>query len=1247
MEFDNEISLQLQTAQELGIPKRFLVEEENIIPKIVTLIDTGKTLSQLYEIFDTIFPEDLAMLYAKKEIRVLDMKEVLKKINEFYSSLKMPKITDANELNLLITEWDKKYQKWLEKDRDEYEKILTIQEEMGKYEPLERSPIKIESTIIFSEMQFKNGMSPLPEDGYEIFDMAIPNKGIPFIKWNTNLIDVENSELIKIYKGERSEDMPDFSSILHNTNLKETLNTFYLSIHNKDSFLKSSYNLQTNTLKLKVPIEEENDKFSLIKQITDVLPLDTKTIDEKSIAGEFYIYDSEVNLLVLSHMIFNDELFRNYLFQKEMGNSSIYSTKNTIKLFFRSVQSSENKEENEPNSSVSFYVSQLFAKGGEMVSIKEENSIKRKKLSAGFPYLHIRISSANSIEVAESFINIFTRLLNRYKEEVDKIEKLYSSYITEFLEYKTLDISRTRKDADTKIGKLKQVAPDLFIADYARRCLCQFQPIPIDDDEIEPWKNKTFMHQGKMRERQILAFPPNQPRWNFVCPDNKFPFPGVKVNKLANKDVYPGLPCCFVKDQIGTVKSNYNKLYGANMKVDDLADDEFEEEFEIAQIIEKEKEEEEIQGEDEDEDETPESQESSFQENVIKTDKIVNVDRYGAVPTPISELFRKFFPTVRRRGVPRSVNSLLHCISIAVQDKNYINAKDREKYVSLMRQSIANMVEPGLLKQELYDFKYEDIASRLKSDEFLDPNLYYRAVEEAYKINIFVFTPTLDEIKRLRNKEESIGSICLPRYKLFSSRSPRLERPTICIYRTLGSESDLLTYPQCELIVGYDKEEISIFRESVTQMLFSALNTINKTISWDLIQSDGSGNRHAKGNKDIEISAHENLYSKINYYTVTMKLAKRQYIDEYGKMRGLYLGNDMMIIFSASQPENLQVGSEIVRTDYKNAIRMFGEPIAVSINKDRVDGLWYSILSLAYGIYVPIKEVSKNTFPNLVIGPGNPLGKELGQDLVKRLVKLKRDLDFILQVMKWLLILSRMNIEDFFRSYVTIAGDANVDSSTIYDFSKIGRKFPIVNGISEGIDEMNKRVPSLFKQGKVYIYSEKMLLGLKYLLNMYMKEYVRDITPIPKAIKRKYLTEQDFISYSGVALFFSEKEMKIWLDNLRRNYEISSTITVNNAVNSDPYIYMAPDKHIYLVQNVMEGDIQRALNVGYYWDKYKVNPGFRSPEYDEEENLKYVIYSISPGNTIIPYENRAGDSLDYISILRYNDFSFACMLRLL
>ena len=1259
MEFANDISLQLKRSQELGIPKKFLVGNENIIPKILTLIDAGKSLIELYTIFETVMPQDLAMLYAKKE-RNMDRKLLLKKINDFYTLLKLDKILDTNELTLLVEDWDKKFRNLVEKDRDEYERILIVEEEMAKYEPLERSPLKIESTILVAEMQFKDTKKTVkPEDGYEVFDLTVPNRTVPYVKWRTNLIDIDIPELIKIYKGERSEDMPDFNKILQTSNQKELLNTIYLTVQKsdtlegKDAFIKANYNIQKNELRLKLPIDNDGksektsgDKYNLLQKIVNVLPVETKTVDEKSIAGEVYVYDINVNLLLLSHMLLNDELFRNYLFQKEMSNTAVYTTKNTLKIFFRSTGSFLSSDEEEDDSaSVSFYINQLFSKGGE--------NLGGRKLGLGTPYVQIKITSADSIDVAEQFIGIMVRLLQRYKEEQGKIEKLYLSYIPEFLEYKTLDItSRSRKDVATKIAQLKSVAPDLFIADYARKCLCQFQPIPIDDDEVEAWRNKTFTYQGKERTREVLAFPPSNPRWNFVCPDDKYPFPGVKTNKLSNRDAYPGLPCCFVKEQIGSPKSNYEKLYGKGKE--DVED----EEGEVEEVID-EVEREEIEGEEveeseieEKESEIPKSQEKhetsqkyeTSESHMIKTDKIIGVDRYGIVPNAISELFggeRK----IRRKGVIRSINSLLHAVSIAVKDKNYLAAKDKEKYVSLMRQSIANVTKPGLLKQELYDFKEQDIERRLKSNEFLDPNIYFRAIEDAYKINLFVFAPSLNEERRLRDKEESIGAMCLPRYKLFSARTPRFDRLSVCIYRTMGSESDILSYPQCELLVALqDGEENSLFDEEVTEVLFTALNEINKIISWELVKSDG-----------VDLVAHENLYSRLDYFGLTKRRAIAQYIDEYGKMRGLYLDKNILMIFTSAQPENLAVRTEITRADYRDVLSLFGNPIALSEpRKGIIDGFWYSVLDLSYGIYVPIVEIAKDKIGgellNIEVGPNNPLGESSGKDKARRIVKLKRDLDFILQIFKWFLSISKLPVNVLLEKFVVV-GEDNVgdrDSGNIYDFSRIGRTFPEAKNLEEAMKKMRERVPSFFREDKIYVYSQKMLEGIRYLLNMYVKEYSKDLAYVPKSIQRKYLTEEDFIAYSGVALFFNEREMNMWLDEFKKSYEILKSISIQNAIHSDPFFYLnSTDGHIYLIQNVSEGDIRKALNVGYYWNKYRVNPGFRSPPYDEEEVLNYVIYSISPANTIVPYENHAGDDLNYISILRYNDFAFACMIVIL
>ena len=65
-----------------------------------------------------------------------------------------------------------------------------------------------------------------------------------------------------------------------------------------------------------------------------------------------------------------------------------------------------------------------------------------------------------------------------------------------------------------------------------------------------------------------------------------------------------------------------------------------------------------------------------------------------------------------------------------------------------------------------------------------------------------------------------------------------------------------------------------------------------------------------------------------------------------------------MTIIPPSSPENIPNSSEIVRTNYKNVESIFGKPVAGSIDKNgNVDGLWFSILDIVYGIYVPITPV--------------------------------------------------------------------------------------------------------------------------------------------------------------------------------------------------------------------------------------------------------------------------------------------------
>jgi hypothetical protein len=1266
-QFDNELSILLREANKLRTPSKFLRYEKgkiyNTYIEIQSLIPTGITLEKLYEMFETILPEDLVMIFSQVKGFTNDN---LQTVNNFYKLLELSPIQDLGEYKLLYDEWINKNRKAFDVDMNKLKTIEKLQKELKKYKPLEYSPIKLVSSILYLNLEKKGQRDDDKDkeekeniDPYEIFDLTIPNQTLPYIKWNitqsTENVISSKHELYKLYTGKNLEDRLDYNKIISPFS-KEKANSFTFSVWkgegennkeidltkintSKESFLKANYNLTDNLLKLKLPIDEGNDIQSrILNRITEVFPLKVTNIKESKIAAEAYIYNLEFNDLLLSHLILNHEIMNIYLFVNE-SSSSVVNKKN-IKIYFRSA--SEIFKEGELSYTVAFTLTQHTAKGGEVLPLSSSSKQKTITLEKGTPYVTIKISSADSLKVAEDFLKIFVRLMSYYKENEKDAEDLYLTFIPEYQIQEKNIVEKIYSSSDTKINRLKQAAPDVFVPGYARKCLCQFQPIAIEENEIDDWTQQKITYRGEEIERQVLSFPPDNPKYYFVCPDDNYPFPGVKRNKLENKELYPGLPCCFKDNQIDSIKSKYNQIYGQQKKSIPPK------EIKIP-----------LSGK------SPES-------HIIKTDKIAPINRYGVLPNAIEDLLNNVLKSntkgkeskrqILRRGVPHDTNSLLHCISIAASDKKYTGSiEEKQEYIKKIRMLIGKRINSNVCKSELYDFTEQEIKeSLLDNDVFLDPNLYFRALEESYRVNLWIFAPSKDERKRLLNKEPSSGVLETPRFKLFPVRTPRPDRSNICIYRTLGSESDSLQIPQCELIVWKgERDEQTLFDRDMFDLLYKAYLSVNRTITWELFM-----NISQKSDENIQILARDNLYSRINFLEYGNKHLEKpkeyvkQYIDDYGKLRGLYWDN-LMFIFPSSSPENLHSSKEILRGKLDDAIKVFKNPIAISIvpNTDLVDGLWIPILDITYGIYVPIQPVKREGFlKNLIIGPGNPL-EDKGKEVAKRYRKLQRDLDFIKQTVKWLYSLTNISFEDFLNNNAVI-GEENNDSAIIYDFKNIGRKFPKVNNLEEGKKIMKERVPTLFRdvsndtgfETRIYFYSKKFFDGLYYILSQEIKEGGLDY--LQQGNIHRNLSEEDFIKYPGVSVFFSQQELDIWLNSLNKYYEIYNTIKMSDASKTDPYFYRANDGHIYLIQNVVDGSLSRSLNISYFWNKHKVNPGFKSPEIEEElglseDDLKYVVYTISSANTLVPTENHAGDTLDYFSILRYNQFSHAAMLRLL
>ncbi len=1217
-EFDNDISIIYKEAQKLNILTKFVKISNNIVDNkeiksysnLILLIENrilaGVSLYDLYSQF-SISPEDLAMIYYKKNNK---KNNILEEINNFYESIELSEVRDLFELKLLVQQFDEDMENKLLEEKYKLEDLEIIQDELSKNKPVKYSKIKLTSITLIADMIFK-GKAPKIKDGYEIFDLSQNTSDFPYLKWNT----FDNRMLYKLYSGTNLEERPDYNLIIPDTSEKNIANFFYFSIWsekeknksvkekkniNKESYLNGTYNLEKNLMKIKIQIREGDEKNIIIERIENVLPLTFNKIAETTISGDFYMFDVQIDHDIFYHMLMNFELMNTYLFQKEISTPAALT--NQLRLYYRGASDLFGPES---GSAVSFSISQNYAKGGESVTISNG---EKMRLSPNSPYIRVSISSAESLETAERFVKIFSRLLTYYKINKNDIRRLYQQFIPEL---KNLNIKKPISNigkvvSTSKISRLQELAPDLFISGYARKCLCPVQPIIIPDDEIKAWESKTISFGSNEMKRQIMKFPPNNPKWNIVCPEDSYPFPGVKYNNdLHNKDIYKGLPCCFKKDQLNS-ESNYKDLY---IK-------------ESSKYIAK-------------------------GDHIIKTDKIAKVDSFGLLPASIVSLISQYSDKsgdILRMGVPRSLNSLLHCMSIAINDPKYIKSKNKEKYVENLRNVISVNTNPSLIKQEMYDFSDEEIKSQINdNDIFFDPNLFYRAVEESYNVNLYIFAPSSNEKVRLKSKSESDGVMELPRFKLIYAKSPRLERQCILVYKTLGSESDNLFYPQCELIVDQNKFLTSVFNKEMNNILFSAYESLNKNIGWELVDGD----------ENINILGRENVFSQINYFDLFKHYnPSKQYIDSYGKMRGMNItfeNQDMMIVFPPSQPENLGLTSDLIYAPIDSVIKFLGTPIAASKDNDQIDGLWFTVLDLIYGVYVPI--VPTDNHLNLQIGPSNPLGNK-GVNIVPNIVKIKRDLDFTMQVLKWLFIINlkykNLNYENFMNTYVMWGNGG--DSKEIYEFKNIGRNFPLVDSVIQGINQISLRVPTLIKNEKIYLYSKKYYDGIKYILAQWIKERVSRYTKVPNVINRIYLSQKDFIQYAGISLFLTERDLRTWLSTLYKlNYEnikIDNLLSVSRALQTDPYLYESPEGNIYYIQNVIGGDLKRTLNVGIYWDDLKINPGYKADEYDDDiKELSYVIYNISEAKYPVLVENYS-KSDKFISVLRYSNNNYASMLKL-
>lgn len=1212
--FDNDnISLykwreQEQKDTDVPFPVRLTVVKKNNDKYSFTSLKTfltsmmmeGSQASDFYDaiigaddiITETITEQDIAMTYYEKlfEDNSRDEDEILEEMNKFYRDIQgLEQTTFATffQLSTNYEEWKKKYDRDVIIDDKKFNRIYETQNQLHILDKDENNTITVSQLVVTSSFKIFNptldGVPVSIEDGFDIFNHSKVSQFVPFICYN----DANGNPIYRVFTELRNE--KDFNEnkdkiIIPKDKIKDE-NTIYLRLWlgdpNTSSFYSAPgetfyivyYYLKSNEIIIESPIKEHISSGSdAYKRVRAALPtLVFGEENEFNIKGNFSLYNVKFDETAFLSTLLNDDFMREFLYIEEVGEPFPFKRRSTMDVYFRNI----------------------FTKG-----ILSKLTLDQRTTPENEPYINVSVLEGKSKHDLNNFMIMFRLVMMYYvskeEDELIKYEKDFPGREDE--QYNDLEklqtaledkfISREKEVKPAKKKKtLQEKAPDLFINKYTGDG-CGFPPFIIDEDEIDEYEDSG---------RQVMPFPKNNPKWHFVCPDGKLPYPGVKENtKLPNKDIYPYIPCCFAKDQINGKNSKYQQYLAMS------------DEPQVLNVGAK-----------------------GFQK--IKNNKMLSPNTTAYLPITVENITRKYSDRVTdmvRYGVIYSTNSLLHCICFAIDDPNYMVLKtnnEKELYVAKLRLYIRDNINLALLKQELYDYTEKDIIELFTDNNiFLDPYLVYRAIEEFFNINVYVFTAS------------EAGELEIPRYKIFHARPLRLYRPTVVLIKVIPNKKDL-QIPKCELVVDFNAEKMQIvklFGESMTKIC-------HDIILENILKIAVISERFAKNYFEV----HDNIYYKLDHKNMFKTKLMGQIIDDNGKMRALILNFDNKLITVTtipSQPENVPIENEIHRASIDDVLTIFGKPSAITKNSDDlIDGLWFSVLDIELGEYIPI--IPSTIVLNLPLGPPNPLGIK-GISVTARLRKLKRTLNIIVQLISWCYDIVRshmiMTPYVFVDQYVRVI-EKNIDSSNYYDFSKLNRHLPTV-GI-ETIEDAIAAMPTetgLFAEGKIIAYSEEFrdrLVGM--LIDYDNLSHVTEIGKDYKVIENFYETSEDFINNSDDKVFMNVTELNNWLDSLKVNQRHNAYFNIHDKIEATmrslnkPFIYQNEYNELYIIQNSNSNDIKKALAIAQYWKEKHINIG---NDIEILEQLPpYLLYAISPAQKLVLIANETNKNSDFVEILYY------------
>lgn len=1158
------------------------------------------------------------------------------------------------------------------------------------------------------------------EDGIDVFNDSQATIFVPFIQYN----DGNGERYFKVIKGDlmyeklgitrhvstnREPDTFYFTVWLGNRtmsaatgeNVTDLFDATLLSTAHKTSFYYIVYSLKSGVLDISVPEKEGSVQVDEIEEIaariqTGLRGMDVTFVNHIKYKGSFDLYNVSLDEATFLHAILHP-LYSPFIYVEERLRPFCFKARMDVHYRDLFSLSGEQVVVTNKNGTTDVLASKSISTTIHLVTLTNDTEVKyvteqgeerERVYKAGSNHLKFTINGGASSEEVEkcilhmrAFFSAYKLVRNEIREGVyndfktSQLQRLTDRYHGTDIEYEVdeygdpiesderafidplsdeppeqVEKATVRSGGYTKhIEELKAQVPDLFVNGYAQACQNYAQPVILQNDKVKEWSDT---HNG-----QVMKYPRKDDqsgirRMWFGCSDPRYPHIGVKRNRyLSNKDVFSHVPCCFVENQMEpNTNTQYNEYFHGRVlpvKTVKLG-------------------------------------------TKHKTEKILDPGTIGVLPRVLN-----MFLSLSRNpddlggidgkwdfvhyGVPDTPNSLLHCICEAIDDKRYDGS---EEYVMKLRQLIAKETFPGLLKQEMYDYD-DDIILSLLSDtnRYLDPSLFYRALEEYFNINLFVFNTYRDSFRK------DLSGIVVPRHRNFHIRPNRMSmRSTVLILSHYGPASHKRDYPHSELLVDFNEDKkavVKLFGIETTRNVYDGFTAFTNNISWL---------PHMNTPVNItqpppQLYPHDNIYGKMDYAQVLLGTGTLigQYIDAIGKARSFtirYPSENQMIDVSyvtlPAQPENVPVNTELARPTAREVLAVLPSelnvPFSKSVNSQGLtDGIWYQMFEIQEGIYIPIEPTNNlpGKYRNLPVGSGNPIKNIGANNVTLRYMEMNRVLHIIYDLLEWMFELMRREMPDAYHvdnveqnkrsedpSNTTVITNELMrrtfvidrytgDSAKYYDFSSLPRRLPEVRNVEEALVYLSG-LPR-FERRKFPMYNIDFARKIQSHLAAYEKRTFGEVPFIRGYVENYFLTSSDFKQVKGNIVMMGADVFDLWMNDRklreRKIYEIKEKVTMSIAIPHYPILYMDKNKRIYIVQNTSAAGKLNALNVGKIWAEQRINPGFLTKPLDGIP--PHFIYVVAVNEQILPVEDHTGNYNVYVNIISYSDNKYGSLLPLL